>query len=609
MQAAPDQDSPLKSVLVIDDDEGFRILLKTFLGKMFPEARLSFFDPLEHDEPPADFPWSSHEVLIMDYELGRGRNGLDWLRKYQTSSGFPATIMLTGHGNEELAVESMRFGAQDYINKSKLSMDRLAQAVQSARAKHQQQNRLSTTLVQQSNVFNKVTFYRKIKETTTQQKAGSFAFLLQLQVRNFRTIYAEQGLLRTDAYCNYITDTVAKLMLSQRLEPNVVRMGDAIVTCLIRDCDDAGMGERVAQNICREVRFSYQADPNVVLESPVNLGVVAVKPGDDVDLLLMHADRACLDAMESGPNEYCVYARESVTTATGARSDPGPAPIPAPPGESATTEVKAKTGPVPVVAVPAPAPAAVSIDLTAIIKSNSIQPYYQPYIALSEAATTVKASYYQVQLNLIIGPDQTIRAQDLRNCKISGGNPGMLDLWVTRHMLGQLLALEKVHGATKCGLFIRLSPETLSQRILFNWMQDLLKKSSNPNIASTIVFELHPPDFLAHKKNFMSFIDQMRDAWGVAFALYDVVNASVLGTCIKQGGFEFVKFAMDEKSMEHVAQVSSQARELGALTVIENIGSARQLATAIELGFDYGQGEFVQPSMDQLVLSTEVITM
>ena len=67
MQAEPALDSPLKSVLVIDDDEGFRVLLRAFLGKMFPEATVSFFDPLEHDEPPADFPWASHEVLIMDY--------------------------------------------------------------------------------------------------------------------------------------------------------------------------------------------------------------------------------------------------------------------------------------------------------------------------------------------------------------------------------------------------------------------------------------------------------------------------------------------------------------------------------------------------------------
>jgi len=605
MQAEPDHDSPLKSVLVIDDDEGFRVLLRTFLAKMFPQAKVSFFDPMEHDEPPADFPWSCHEVLIMDYELGRGRNGLDWLRKFQAASGFPATIMLTGHGNEELAVESMRFGAQDYINKSKLSMDRLAQAVQSARAKHQRQAQLSTTFAQQSNVFNKVTFYRKIKETVTQQKTGVFAFLLQIEVRDFRAIYAEHGLLRTDAYCNHITDTVANLVLSEHLEPNVVRMGDSIVTCLIRDCDDAGIGERMARKICREVRFAWQADANVLLESPVNIGVVAVRRGDDVDLLLMRADRACQSAMEIGANEYHVYTPEQ----TGAVPAPARLPI----MEPAAGSVKNGREPAPpaAVAIPAPAvaPAAISIDLTGVIKSNSIQPYYQPYIALSEAATTVKASYFQVQLNLIIGPDRTIPSLDLRNHQITSGNPGMLDLWVTRHMLGQLLALEKTPGATKCGLFIRLCPETLSQRILFNWMQDLLKKSSNPNIASTIVFELHPPDFLAHKKNFMSFIDQMRDAWGVAFALYDVVNASVLNTCLKQGGFEFVKFKMDESNMESVARVSAQARELGALTVIENICSARQLATAIELGFDYGQGEFVQPSMDHLVLSTEVITM
>jgi EAL domain-containing protein (putative c-di-GMP-specific phosphodiesterase class I)/GGDEF domain-containing protein len=434
----------------------------------------------------------------------------------------------------------------------------------------------------QSNVFNKVTFYRKVKETTAKQKPGTFSFLMQIQVRNFGEMQKQHGPLRTDAFCNHVNDVVAKLILGMKLTPNVVRTGDATVACLIRECDDAGAGERAALNICADARFALQVDPEHRLESPVNVGVVAVKTGDDVEALLMRADLACQTAIEKGPNTCHVHLPDAAATS-----------------KSETLATPART----------PVTAKLTIDLAGIIKSNSIQPSYQPYIALSETATSVKARYYQVQLNLIVGPEQAVRAHDLHLHQVTSGNPGMLDLWVTRHMLGQLLNLEQEGEGTKCGLFIRLFPETLSQNILFNWMQDLLKKSRNPGIASTIVFELYPPDFLAHKKNFMNFINQMRDTWGVAFALYDVVNTGVLETCVKQGGFEFVKFAMEEKGMQTVAQISAQARELGALTVIQNIGSAQQLATAIELGFDYGQGEFVQPSIDNLLLGNEVITI
>ena len=114
---------------------------------------------------------------------------------------------------------------------------------------------------------------------------------------------------------------------------------------------------------------------------------------------------------------------------------------------------------------------------------------------------------------------------------------------------------------------------------------------------------------MIHKKTVMRFISQMRDTWGISFALFDVVNTSVLDTCVKQGGFEFIKFTMDEKNMETIEKISAHAREAGVLTVIENIGNAQELNTAIKLNFDYGQGNFIQPPLEQLTFANDVISM
>jgi EAL domain-containing protein (putative c-di-GMP-specific phosphodiesterase class I) len=139
-------------------------------------------------------------------------------------------------------------------------------------------------------------------------------------------------------------------------------------------------------------------------------------------------------------------------------------------------------------------------------------------------------------------------------------------------------------------------------------MDSLIKKTKIPNIASTLVFEIWPPDFLAHKDVALNLINKMRDTWGVGFAMFDVINTSILKTCVKQAGFEFIKFKMDNDNLKTISEISEAASELGVLTVVEQISNAQQLNSIIEMGFDYGQGDFIQPPMDQLIMA-DVIEM
>jgi PAS domain S-box-containing protein len=58
----------------------------------------------------------AYDVLMVDHQMP-GTGGLDVLRTLATRGMLPPTIMVTGHGDEAVAVEAMKLGAGDYLVK------------------------------------------------------------------------------------------------------------------------------------------------------------------------------------------------------------------------------------------------------------------------------------------------------------------------------------------------------------------------------------------------------------------------------------------------------------------------------------------------------------
>jgi len=98
------------AVLVVDDDESFRSLVSDRLTRTGHriaaaaggEAALTLLDGVE--------------VAIVDL-LMPGMDGLTLLKKIRQSNPDIAVIMLTGHGTIDNAVEAMKVGAADYLQK------------------------------------------------------------------------------------------------------------------------------------------------------------------------------------------------------------------------------------------------------------------------------------------------------------------------------------------------------------------------------------------------------------------------------------------------------------------------------------------------------------
>jgi FixJ family two-component response regulator/tRNA A-37 threonylcarbamoyl transferase component Bud32 len=116
-------------ILVIDDSPDFRSLVRVWLEREIPGANVEEYAPEERGRPEAGFDWSRYGVLLLDYNLGGGEDGLEWLRAFRSLEGFPPTVVLTAEGDEYVAVRAIKLGAAEYINKKDATAARLRDVV------------------------------------------------------------------------------------------------------------------------------------------------------------------------------------------------------------------------------------------------------------------------------------------------------------------------------------------------------------------------------------------------------------------------------------------------------------------------------------------------
>lgn len=99
-------------VFVIDDDDRVRNLIQTVLR----EAGHSVETFADGEAFLAEFRAEGQDCLLVDAYLP-GMNGLDLLRQLQARGDAPAAIMITGGSDIQMAVQAMKAGALDFIEK------------------------------------------------------------------------------------------------------------------------------------------------------------------------------------------------------------------------------------------------------------------------------------------------------------------------------------------------------------------------------------------------------------------------------------------------------------------------------------------------------------
>jgi signal transduction histidine kinase len=143
---------PLYTIVIIEDNVADRTLCKRFLANS-PTDEYRFIEIANGEDGIASCLRENPDCILLDYNLPN-MMGLDVLKRLVTDMAEAPVIMLTGQGDEMVAVNAMKSGAQDYIPKDKMTEEALQRAVHNTinRVRLLRQVREQHEALQQANI-------------------------------------------------------------------------------------------------------------------------------------------------------------------------------------------------------------------------------------------------------------------------------------------------------------------------------------------------------------------------------------------------------------------------------------------------------------------------
>jgi DNA-binding NtrC family response regulator len=101
------------AVLVVDDEEPIRRLLKA----RFERENLTVFVAENADEALTTLASHSEIAVVVTDVKMPGKDGLELLKEIKQNIQSPKVIVMTGHGEKSTAIEALRRGSSDYLEK------------------------------------------------------------------------------------------------------------------------------------------------------------------------------------------------------------------------------------------------------------------------------------------------------------------------------------------------------------------------------------------------------------------------------------------------------------------------------------------------------------
>ena len=132
-------------ILIIDDDPQYHKLLARHIKSEWADAEVRSIRKTDCSADgqliPDGVNASDYHAVLLD-RAPSGKDGLKSLRDFKRRPDFPPVIFIIDRGNELLAIEAVKAGAEDYLLREEINHDRFIASLRSAIRKHQRTSAL-----------------------------------------------------------------------------------------------------------------------------------------------------------------------------------------------------------------------------------------------------------------------------------------------------------------------------------------------------------------------------------------------------------------------------------------------------------------------------------
>jgi diguanylate cyclase (GGDEF)-like protein len=295
------------AVLLIEDNDGDAELVSDYLSEI---CGAIVNHKTRVDDAARAIAEQSFDFIISDLTLPDA-HGLDALRRLQPLAPDTAFIVLTGIDDEDLAVQAVQHGAQDYLVKGQIDALLLRRTLRHARERKQASNRLREQSRHDSltGVANRAALRERIETALARSRRRGIEFAVMfIDLDRFKAVNDTCG---HDAGDAVLCEVAERLRQALRTTDVVARLGGDEFAVFLDDLWPDARPLEVAERIRRSLERPIILGDRTLVVTP-SIGLVRYpEVTGTVDDILKAADSAMYLAKNRGRNNVQVYGSVS----------------------------------------------------------------------------------------------------------------------------------------------------------------------------------------------------------------------------------------------------------------------------------------------------------
>lgn len=562
-------------ILIVDDDSVDREHITRYLCANNDNAfEIDIAESV--DDGLKRFYEKKYDLILLDYKMPQ-RDGIEMLIELnnEPKEASTAIVMMSNAEEEEIALDCLRTGAQDFIVKNDITDARLRRVILNARTRFELELQLHNSykklremaeLDSLTGLANRYVFDEALKVTiANNQRGNNKVALLLLDIDNFKYINDAYGHDVGDILLQRIVKRVETGMRSNEL---FARLGGDEFGIILYNIETDLQASTVARRILNILEVPYEID-KMVMNSSASIGI-AIHPDNAMSAkeIYKFADIALYRSKKLGKNQVCFFEDEMQRLFS----------------MRYTIENELRKG----------------------MLEKQFTLFYQPIVNLINQEiigfeALIRWTFNGEQRS----PDDFIPIAEESRIILKLGR------WIIEEAISQIAEWNKaVDTPFKIG--INISVVQLTDLTLPKFIKELLETY---NVApDTVVFELTETAFLEYTDEKMEVINGIHNM-GCSISLDDFGTGFSSVSHLRNFPISSVKIDKSlmpsknetEKEISLLRGLVSMIKHLGLVTVGEGLETKRHVEICSELEVDRAQGYFFEKPVSKKVIQKKII--